>query len=209
MFQPSVAIPELIFRVVLVYAGVFLLLRVVGKRHVGELAPFDLVVLLILSECVQNALIGDDKSVTGGLIAAATLFGLNQIVSHISWRSKRAERLLEGTPRVLVRHGAGDREPGVGELRAGVAQERAREAQVLGAGRQVPLEDRVRRGGDGGRLEQVAVAVAEGVDADAADPVEALGAVGQAHAPALSAARPQGQPARPRGSLVAEGWSPA
>ncbi len=105
MFQPSIAIPELIFRVALVYAGVFLLLRVVGKRHVGELAPFDLVVLLILSECVQNALIGDDKSVTGGLIAAATLFGINQVVGRISSRNKRAERLLEGTPRVLVRHG--------------------------------------------------------------------------------------------------------
>ena len=105
MFQPSVAIPELILRVVLVYAGVFILLRVVGKRHVGELAPFDLVVLLVLSECVQNALIGDDKSVTGGLIAATTLFGVNQVISHISWRNKRAERLLEGTPRVLVRHG--------------------------------------------------------------------------------------------------------
>lgn len=105
MFQPSVPIPELILRVVLVYAGVFILLRIVGKRHVGELAPFDLVVLLLLSECVQNALIGDDKSVTGGLIAAATLFGLNQVISHISWRNKRAERVLEGTPRVLVRHG--------------------------------------------------------------------------------------------------------
>ena len=105
MFQPSIAVPELIFRVALVYAGVFLLLRIVGKRHVGELAPFDLVVLLILSECVQNALTGDDKSVTGGLIAAATLFGINQVVGRISWRNKRAERLLEGTPRVLVRHG--------------------------------------------------------------------------------------------------------
>ena len=105
MFQPSVAIPELIFRVVLVYAGVFLLLRVAGNRHEGELAPFDLVVLLLLSACVQNALIGDDTSITGGLIAAATLFGLNQVVGNISWRSKRAERLLEGTPRVLVRHG--------------------------------------------------------------------------------------------------------
>ncbi len=105
MFQLSVPIPELILRVVLVYAGVFILLRIVGKRHVGELAPFDLVVLLLLSECVQNALIGDDKYVTGGLIAAATLFGLNQVISHISWRNKRAERVLEGTPRVLVRHG--------------------------------------------------------------------------------------------------------
>jgi uncharacterized membrane protein YcaP (DUF421 family) len=105
MFQPSVAVTEPIFRAALVYAGVFLLLRVVGKRHVGELAPFDLVVLLILSECVQNALIADDKSVTGGLLAAGTLFGINQVVGAISWRSKRAERLLEGTPRVLVRHG--------------------------------------------------------------------------------------------------------
>jgi uncharacterized membrane protein YcaP (DUF421 family) len=105
MFLPSIAIPELMLRVVLVYVGVFVLLRVAGKRHVGELAPFDLVVLLLLSECVQNALIGDDKSVTGGLIAAGTLFGLNQLVSHVSWRNKRAERFLEGAPRVLVRHG--------------------------------------------------------------------------------------------------------
>ena len=105
MFTPTIAIPELVFRVAIIYVGVFLLLRVVGKRHVGELAPFDLVVLLLLSECVQNALIGEDKSVTGGLIAAGTLFGLNQVVTYVTWRSKGAERLLEGTPRVLVRHG--------------------------------------------------------------------------------------------------------
>ena len=105
MFTPTIAIPELVVRVAVIYLGVFLLLRVVGKRHVGELAPFDLVVLLLLSECVQNALIGEDKSVTGGLIAAGTLFGLNQIVTYVTWRSKGAERILEGTPRVLVRHG--------------------------------------------------------------------------------------------------------
>ena len=105
MFIPTVALPELASRVAIIYFGVFLLLRVVGKRHVGELAPFDLVVLLLLSECVQNALIAEDKSVTGGLIAAGTLFGLNQIVTYVTWRSKGAERLLEGTPRVLVRHG--------------------------------------------------------------------------------------------------------
>ena len=105
MFTPTIAIPELVFRVAVIYLGVFLLLRVVGKRHVGELAPFDLVVLLLHSECVQNALIGEDKSVTGGLIAAGTLFGLNQLVTYVTWRSKGAERILEGTPRVLVRHG--------------------------------------------------------------------------------------------------------
>jgi uncharacterized membrane protein YcaP (DUF421 family) len=105
MFVPSLGIGELMLRVVIVYAAVFLLLRIVGKKHVGELAPFDLVVLLILSECVQNALVSDDKSVTGGIVAAATLFGLNQLVGIAAWRSKRVERLLEGTPRMLVRHG--------------------------------------------------------------------------------------------------------
>ena len=82
-----------------------MLLRVVGKKHVGELIPFDLVVLLLLSESVQNALSADDKSVTGGILAAATLFALSQLVGFVSWRSKRAERVHEGIPRVLVRHG--------------------------------------------------------------------------------------------------------
>ena len=105
MFVPSLGVGELALRVVIVYLAIFFLLRVVGRRHVGELAPFDLVVLLLISECVQNALIADEKSVTGGLIAAAALFGLNHLVGYASWRSKKAERLLEGTPRFLVRHG--------------------------------------------------------------------------------------------------------
>jgi len=105
MLVPAVGIGELILRVVIVYVAIFVLLRLVGKKHVGELAPFDLVVLLLLSECVQNALIADDKSVTGGVLAAATLFGMSQLVGFISWRIKGAERVLEGTPRVLVRHG--------------------------------------------------------------------------------------------------------
>jgi uncharacterized membrane protein YcaP (DUF421 family) len=105
MFVPAIGIGELIVRVVLVYAALFVMLRLIGKKHVGELAPFDLLVLLILSESVQNALIADDKSVTGGLIAAATLFGLSQLVGYVSWRHKGIERVLEGTPRILVRHG--------------------------------------------------------------------------------------------------------
>jgi uncharacterized membrane protein YcaP (DUF421 family) len=105
MFIPAIGIGELLLRVAVVYAGVFLLLRIVGKKHVGELAPFDLVVLLLLSECVQNALISDDTSLTGGLIAAAALFGLNQVVGYAAWRDRKMERLLEGTPRFLVRHG--------------------------------------------------------------------------------------------------------
>ena len=105
MFTLSIGIPELIFRAVLVYAVIFLLLRIVGKKHVGELAPFDLVVLLILSECVQGALTADDTSITAGVIAASTLFGTNQLVGYLSARNKGVERFLEGRPRILVRNG--------------------------------------------------------------------------------------------------------
>jgi uncharacterized membrane protein YcaP (DUF421 family) len=105
MFTLSIAVPELIVRAVLVYAAIFLLLRIVGKKHVGELAPFDLVVLLILSECVQGALTAGDNSVTAGVIAAAALFGTNQIVGYVSSRNKSVERVLEGKPKILVRNG--------------------------------------------------------------------------------------------------------
>jgi uncharacterized membrane protein YcaP (DUF421 family) len=70
-----------------------MLLRFIGKKHVGELSPFDLVVLLIISETVDGSLIGDDRSLTGGLISAATLVGLVQ------------EKFVDGIPRILVRHG--------------------------------------------------------------------------------------------------------
>ena len=105
MFMPSVAVSELMLRAVLIYVFVFILLRLLGKKHVGEMGPFDLVILLILSESVQNALVADDKSVTGGLIVASTLFGISQLVGFISWKSKKAERFIEGTPRLLVRNG--------------------------------------------------------------------------------------------------------
>jgi len=105
MFTLTVGVPELILRAVLVFAGLFILLRIVGKRHVGELAPFDLVLLLILSECVQGSLTADDTSVTAGLIAASTLFGINQLVGYLSSRNKGLERLFEGQPRILVRNG--------------------------------------------------------------------------------------------------------
>lgn len=106
MFTPSIGIGELVLRTIIVYVFLFALIRLVGKKHVGDLAPLDLIVLLILSECVQNALIADDRSsITGGLLAAGTLFGASQLIGYVSWRSKRAERMLEGTPRVLVRNG--------------------------------------------------------------------------------------------------------
>jgi uncharacterized membrane protein YcaP (DUF421 family) len=105
MFDMSIGVSEHIFRAVVVYVFLFLLLRFVGKKHVGELAPFDLLVLLTLSETVQNAMIGEDKSLIGGLISAGTLIALVQVMGYLSWRSKKIQRLLEGKPTVLVRHG--------------------------------------------------------------------------------------------------------
>ena len=105
MFDLTLGVPELLLRAVLIYSAVFLLLRIVGKKHVGELAPFDLVVLLILSESVEGALTAGDTSVTAGVVTAAALFGTNQLVGYVSSRSKNMERLLEGKPKILVRNG--------------------------------------------------------------------------------------------------------
>jgi uncharacterized membrane protein YcaP (DUF421 family) len=105
MFSLSMGLGELILRAVIVYFFLFAILRFGGKKHVGEMAPFDLVVLLILSETVNGALIGEEKSLIGGLVSAATLLAIVQVVNYVSWRSKKVERLFEGTPKVLVRHG--------------------------------------------------------------------------------------------------------
>jgi uncharacterized membrane protein YcaP (DUF421 family) len=105
MFDLSISIGELIVRAAIVYFFLFVLLRLGGKKHVGEMTPFDLLVLLILSETVQGSLMADEKSLIGGLISATVLIALAHIVNSATFHSKTAERLFEGTPRILVRHG--------------------------------------------------------------------------------------------------------
>src|SRR5437773_5636960 len=105
MFNLAVPWWELIVRALIVYAFLIVLLRLTGKRQVGQLAPFDLVLLLVLSNAVQNSMNGGDNSLIGGLISAATLVGLNQIVGHITYRSKKLEAFIEGRPQVLVHNG--------------------------------------------------------------------------------------------------------
>ncbi len=105
MWTLSVAWWELIVRSIIVYAVLIILLRITGKRQVGQLAPFDLVLLLVLSNAVQNAMNGGDNSVTGGIISAVTLIGLNFIVGYVTYRNKRLEALLEGQPEVLIHNG--------------------------------------------------------------------------------------------------------
>jgi uncharacterized membrane protein YcaP (DUF421 family) len=96
---------ELILRAVLVYLSLIVLLRLTGKRQVGQLAPFDLVLLLVLSNAVQNAMNAGDNSLIGGLLSATTLVGLNFVVGYATFRSKRLEGLIEGRPEVLIHHG--------------------------------------------------------------------------------------------------------
>lgn len=105
MFDMSMGWGEHIVRATIVYVFVFVLLRFVGKKQIGELAPFDIVVLLILSETMQNAMVGDDKSLTGGLVSATTLILLAQAINLLTWGNKGFARLIEGTPRILVSHG--------------------------------------------------------------------------------------------------------
>ena len=96
---------ELILRVLIIYFFLIVLLRLTGKRQVGQLAPFDLVLLLVLSNAVQNALTGDDKSIPGGLICATVLVGLNYVVGLATYKSKKLEAIIEGRPEVLIHNG--------------------------------------------------------------------------------------------------------
>lgn len=103
----NIAVPwwELIVRGVVVYGFLLVLLRLTGKRQVGQLAPFDLVLLLVLSNAVQNSMNAGDNSLVGGLISATTLVGLNYLVGLATFRSKRLEGIIEGRPQVLVHNG--------------------------------------------------------------------------------------------------------
>ena len=94
-----------IVRAAVVYAFLLVILRFTGKRQVGQLAPFDLVLLLILSNAVQNAMNGGDNSITGGLRLATTLVALNWGVGWLTYRSKWLEVLIEGQPLILVHDG--------------------------------------------------------------------------------------------------------
>jgi uncharacterized membrane protein YcaP (DUF421 family) len=104
-FQLGVPIIEKILRPMIVYIFLVAILRVFGKRELAQLNPFDLVVLLSLSNTVQNAIIGNDVSVTGGLIGAFTLLATNYLVVRFLFRHRRLDQLVEGKPTVLIQRG--------------------------------------------------------------------------------------------------------
>jgi len=105
LFTMTVPVAEKIIRTVAVYAGLLLLLRLAGKRDLAQLNTFDRVVLLLLSNVVQNAIIGTDDSLLGGMLGAATLIGVNSAIARLVLRNDAAVRLVEGTETTLVRDG--------------------------------------------------------------------------------------------------------
>lgn len=135
---------EIVGRSVVVYGAVLLGLRLGGRRELGQLTPFDLVVVLLVANAVQNAMVGSDTSLAGGLVAAASLFALNAALARLRLRSTRLLQLVEGVPVVLIQHGAW-----VGE---NLRREGLTEDEVLAA---------VREHGEVGEVEHVALAVLE------------------------------------------------
>ena len=105
MFEMSMPWWEFVLRAVIVYVVLLGMIRLSGKRTMGQFTAFDMLLIVLLGNAVQNALLGSDTSMSGGLLLAATLIVLNWLVGFITARSRTAERVLEGAPVVLARNG--------------------------------------------------------------------------------------------------------
>ena len=141
----DMAIPalQIVARALLVYVGVLVGLRLMGKRELGQMTVFDLVVILLIANAVQNAMVGADVSIQGGLLAAGVLLVANRVVAALRIHSGLWGRLIEGTPTVLVHEGE--------FLEAGLRKEGLERQQVEMAMREHGIDS----------LEQVRLAILE------------------------------------------------
>src|SRR3990170_9160652 len=98
-------LPEVLLRTAIVYLFLVAALRVSGKREVGQMSVLELVVILVISDAVQNSMVGDNTTLWGGLVAVATLLALDLGLRAVPRRSKRVHEAVEGEPRLLVRDG--------------------------------------------------------------------------------------------------------
>jgi uncharacterized membrane protein YcaP (DUF421 family) len=105
LFVPQVSLLEKAVRALVVFVFLVVALRLGGKRELGQINVLDLAVLLLVSNALQNAMIGADNSLVGGVVGATTLFVANYLFVRLVFRSRRASRILEGTPTVLLEHG--------------------------------------------------------------------------------------------------------
>ncbi len=102
---PDISVVEKIVRPALVYLFLLIAFRIAGKRELGQLTPFDLIVLLTISNVLQNAMIGPDNSLGGGLIGAMTVFFLNGVIARIGFRFPRLAQWVDGEPTTLIQDG--------------------------------------------------------------------------------------------------------
>lgn len=105
MWTLDFSLLEVALRTIIIYVVILIGIRLTGKREVGQMATFDLVLLLLIANAVQNAMTGPDTSVTGGLVAAGTLLLVNVFVSRLSVQSRNLRHTLEGIPTVLIKDG--------------------------------------------------------------------------------------------------------
>ncbi|MGA8938025.1 MAG: YetF domain-containing protein [Acidobacteriaceae bacterium] len=110
MFFVPLPLTEKVLRPVIVYLFLVVFLRIFGKRELAQLNPFDLVVLLSLANTVQNAMIGDDNSVTGGVVGAFALLTINWLLMWLLYRAPKVTKVLEGQPATLISAGVMDKE---------------------------------------------------------------------------------------------------
>ena len=126
------SLPEIVLRTAVVYLFLVVVLRLTGKREVGQMSVLELVVILVISDAVQNSMVGENTTLWGGLIAVLTLLGLDFALKWLTGRSRRVRHVIEGEPRLLVRDGTllekALREEGVDaeEVRRAVARPRPR-----------------------------------------------------------------------------------
>lgn len=123
------SLPEVVVRTAIVYLFLVAIFRITGKREVGQMSVLELVVVLIISDAVQNSMVGDNVTIWGGLVAVGTLFVLDLGLKRVTARSRRLRAVVEGEPRLLIRDGTvlerALREEGVEieELRAAVRRQ--------------------------------------------------------------------------------------
>src|SRR5215831_8086393 len=95
------SILDIVIRSAVIYLVVLVGLRLLGKSHIGQLSIFDFVLILLISNAVQNAMVGNDSSITGGIVAAGTLLALNFIITTLRVRYQKVDRIFEGDPTLL------------------------------------------------------------------------------------------------------------
>jgi uncharacterized membrane protein YcaP (DUF421 family) len=96
---------DIVLRAIVLYAFVVFVMRVIGRRELSSMTPFDLVLLIVLGDAIQQGLTQDDYSITGALLAVATIASLQVFTSYLSFRSEKARKVFEGDPLVIVDHG--------------------------------------------------------------------------------------------------------